>query len=125
MKRRRLKEPVTETERRLQEVQGKHKRLLAAFLALRSLRSVSHSSEPALRVARDRLTRLPDVFVDRLRFKNPAPFKQKLRDDCRRVIEDMDAALIVTADEPVAAAYARYLDAANELRPGDLEANEQ
>lgn len=125
MKRRRQKEPLTETDKKLQAVQGKHDRLLTAFLALRSLRSISHSTEPALRIVRDRMSQLPDSFVDRLHLKNPAPMKRLLRSQVERIIRDMDIALIENPDESVTATYARYLDAVNRLKPGDLESDPQ
>jgi hypothetical protein len=131
LKRQRDKVPLTDAElrekaeRQLREMAASHARLLAAFLALRSLRSLSHSTEPALRIVRDRLTQFPDVFVDRLRLKNPAPMKRLLRAHCEHIIRDMDTALADMPDEPVTATYARYVDATNQLRPGDLESERQ
>lgn len=127
MKRRRTKGPLTETdlrqkaERELREAIARHERVLAAFLALRSVQSLSHSTEPALRIVRDRLVHLPSSFVDRLHLKNPEPLKRLLRAHVEQIVRDMDAALIETPDEPVTATYARYLDATQQLQPDDLE----
>jgi len=119
-----LKPLTSELERDVRRLKDQRRRLLAAFLALREVKSLGNDPESAIIRLQGELLNLPHRVSHALEHEEDWMIRRILLVEIWRILSDFEERLSTIGDIPRTPAYARYIQADRELRPGDLEDDE-
>jgi hypothetical protein len=106
-------------ERIVRVSEERRRRVVAALLALRDVKSIGMDPEPVVRTMRVQLWTLPQL-ADDLELEDAETIRQILELQIAQIFDEIEQTLHALYEQPRSPALARYIAADRELRQLDL-----